>query len=150
MAERSIYIIGSLRNPKISDVAKAIRAAGFDAFDDWYAAGPHADDCWRDYERQRGRRYVEALQGLASKHVFEFDRQHLERVDMGLLVLPAGKSGHLELGFLIGRGKPSFILLDQAQDHEEFRYDVMYRFATGVYETIDDVIAAMERVKGKL
>ena len=39
-----LYVIGSLRNPAVPQVAKRLREAGFLVFDDWYAAGPEADD----------------------------------------------------------------------------------------------------------
>jgi hypothetical protein len=130
-----IYLIGSLRNPEIPNIANKLREAGHDVFDDWYAAGPEADDSWRDYERDRGRNYLEALHGLAAGHVFEFDRLHLERADCVVLALPAGKSGHLELGWSLGRGKRGYILLDSPD-----RWDVMYQFADGVHESVDDLI----------
>jgi len=44
---------------------------------------------------------------------------------MGVLMLPAGRSGHLELGQIMGDRKPGFILLDEDYD----RWDVMYRKA---------------------
>ncbi|KKL16494.1 hypothetical protein LCGC14_2494950, partial [marine sediment metagenome] len=69
-----------------------------------------------------------ALDGWAGKHVFEFDKFHIDRADFGILILPAGKSGHLELGYMIGCGKPGFILLDKPD-----RWDVMYQFATGIF-----------------
>lgn len=140
----TIYIIGSLRNPAIPEVAEYFRANGFDPFDDWHAAGPHADDCWRDYERGRGRTYIEALEGYAAKHVFEFDKEHLDRCDMALLVMPAGKSAHLELGYVIGNGKPGFILLDDSHNDPEFRYDVMLQFAAGVFTSKE---VAVDRIK---
>lgn len=131
-----IYLIGSLRNPDVPKVAASLRAAGIEVFDDWYAAGPDADDRWRDYEIGRGRTYIEALDGLAANHVFDFDRCHLQQCDAALLVLPAGKSGHLELGYVIGRGKRGYILLDSPD-----RWDVMYRFATKVTTDVQDIIA---------
>ena len=54
-----------------------------------------------------------------------------------MLVLPAGKSGHLEAGYLIGQGKPVYILLAG----EPERFDVMYNFAAGVYTSLDELIA---------
>ena len=121
-----IYLIGSLQNPQVPEIANEIRkATGEEVFDDWYAAGPEADDYWRDYEKSRGRSYKEGLQGLAARHVFDFDLQHLNRSTRGVLILPAGRSGHLELGYIIGQGKPGYILLDNPD-----RWDVMYRFAT--------------------
>ena len=107
-----IYLIGSLRNPIIPEIGNALRKSGFEVFDDWFAGGPEADDAWKRYEQERGHTYQEALGGLAAQHVFEYDFYHLNRANMGVLVLPAGKSGHLELGYLRGLQKPIFILLD--------------------------------------
>jgi hypothetical protein len=122
----SIYLIGSLRNDKIPEIAKAFREGGIEVFDDWYAAGPEADDYWKSYETSRGRTYKEALEGYAAGHVFDFDFHHLNRVDGGVLVLPAGKSAHIEFGYLRGLGKPAYVLFpgEPAED----RWDVMYRF----------------------
>jgi len=47
---KSIYIIGSLRNPEIPKFANELQAQGFEAFADWYSPGPQADDFWRDYQ----------------------------------------------------------------------------------------------------
>lgn len=121
-----IYLIGSLRNPEIPKIANTIRAKGFEVFDDWFAAGEKADDSWRDYEKQRGHSYKEALAGYAAKHVFAFDKLHLNRCDGAVLVMPAGKSGHLELGYVSGIGKPAWVLFDSVPE----RYDVMTQFAT--------------------
>lgn len=136
-----IYLIGSLRNPKVPEVANALRKEGYEVFDDWYAAGPEADDKWRDYEKGRGHSYKEALDGYAARHVFEYDHFHLNRALAGALILPAGKSGHLELGYLIGQGKPGFILVDDPE-----RWDVMYKFAT-VCHTWEELLENLSRVK---
>jgi hypothetical protein len=139
---KSIYLIGSLRNPEIPKIGGRLREFGFDVFDDWFAAGEIADDRWKDYEVARGRSYKEALDGYAARHVFEFDLFHLNRCDAALLVLPAGKSGHLELGYVIGSGKPGFILPDNPD-----RWDCMYQFCrlTGgkVIESLDEMRDAL-------
>lgn len=131
-----IYLIGSLRNPEVLVIAGKLRAKGFEVFDDWYAAGPEADDKWKEYEIERGHSYVEALDGYPAEHVFSFDLHHLDRSEATLLVLPAGRSGHLELGYSIGKGKPGYILLDTPD-----RWDVMYKFATKVTTELDEIIA---------
>jgi hypothetical protein len=131
-----IYLIGSLRNPRIPVIAAELRAAGHDVFDDWYSAGETADDSWRDYERARGHTLIKALQGYAAQHVFSFDKYHLQRCDAAVLAMPAGKSAHLELGWVLGQGKPGYILLDSDPD----RYDVMLAFATAVVSTVDQLL----------
>ncbi len=139
-----IYLIGSLRNIMIPGIAARIRTLGFDVFDDWYAAGPEADDYWQKYEKERNHDFAEALAGHAAKHVFEYDRHHLDDCSIGVLVLPAGKSGHLEAGYLIGQGKPVYILLDQEPD----RYDVMYKFANGIFTTELGLFNELQRRHG--
>ena len=135
-----IYLIGSLRNPKIPEIGNALRGKGWEVFDDWMGAGPEADDCLYAYEQQRGHNFKQALKGWAARHIFEFDKKHLDRARACVLVLPAGKSGHLEFGYMIGRGKPGYILLDK----EPERIDVMYQFATGIAYTVDELIEAIK------
>ena len=60
-----IYLIGSLRNPEVPVLGRRLREVGFDVFDDWFAAGPIADDSWQDYEKGRGRSYNDALKSFA-------------------------------------------------------------------------------------
>ena len=141
MISECIYLIGSLRNPRIPVLAEDLRSRGWEVFDDWHAAGPEADDHWQRYEEARGHDYITALAGYAANHVWAYDKAHLDRASRGVLVLPAGKSGHLELGYMIGQGKPGYILLDK----EPERYDVMYRFADAVCETDDELFKALER-----
>lgn len=136
-----VYVMGSLRNPEVPLVANELRDCGLRVFDDWYAAGPEADDYWQAYERDRSRSYVEALAGAHAQDVYEFDRRHLDESQAAVLVAPAGKSAHLELGYVIGQGKPGFILLEE----EPERYDVMYNFATAVVTDVNDLADAIWR-----
>lgn len=126
---KSVYIIGSLRNPNIVQLGNKLRELGYDVFDDWMAAGPEADDYWQKYETARGRSYAQALKGLSVDHVFQFDKKHLAEADIAILLMPAGKSGHLELGWALGKGKLGYILFDK----EPERWDAMYLFASGVF-----------------
>jgi hypothetical protein len=132
-----IYLIGSLRNTDVRNVAWDLRRAGHEVFDDWHTAGPEADDIWQTYEKERGRSYTEALAGSFATHAFEYDAANICRADAGVLIMPAGKSAHLELGFMLGLGKLGYILLP---DGEPERWDLMYKFADGVFYNLDDLI----------
>lgn len=134
-----VYLVGSLRNPKVATTAQVLRAAGYEVFDDWLAPGPHCDAWWQRYERHRGRTYLEALRGYHVRHVYEFDKYHLDRADIGVLVMPAGKSAHMELGYLKGRGKRTFVLLDR----EPRRWDVMYLLHDGVFLDLGALLVAL-------
>ena len=130
-----IYLIGSLRDKRIPEIANEIREkTGHEVFDDWFAPGPRADDYWKEYETARGRSYKEALKGYAATHIFAFDKHHLDTSNIGILILPSGKSCHLEAGY-IAKDKPLYILMDKPD-----RYDVMYQFATGIAFSMEELI----------
>lgn len=132
---KTVYLIGSLRNPSVPVIAEHIRhATGFTVYDDWYGAGPEADDKWQQYENGRKRSYRDALAGEAAQHIFKFDKRLIDSSDAVILVLPAGKSGHLEFGYARGVGKCAVILLDG----EPERFDVMYNFAHLVTSELDE------------
>ena len=143
--DMTFYLIGSLRNPNIPTIANQLEAAtGFEIFADWYAPGPNADLHWKEYEKARGRTYNEALQGWAAKHIFEFDKFHLDRADGAILILPCGVSGHLEAGYM-AKTKPVYALMDQ-EDHE--RWDVMRQFSTVCF-SMDELSTKLIQSKPK-
>lgn len=117
-----------------------LRRLGFDVFDDWYAAGEKADDSWCEYEQARGHTFSEALRGHTAQHIFKFDLQHLSSSDIGVLLMPAGKSGHIEAGFLAGNNKPVYVLLPE----EPERFDVMYAFFTEVFNEKRELLSALK------
>ena len=136
---KTVYLIGSMRNQKIPTLAIELRNHGYEVFDDWFAPGPEADDYWQTYAKQRGQTYKEALHDWHAAHVYEFDKYHLDRSDAAVLAMPAGRSGHMELGYMVGKGKPAFVLFEEEPD----RYDIMYNLATGVAFNMDELLQMM-------
>lgn len=135
-----IYLIGSLRNPEVPIIGKYLRDhTGEEIFDDWFAAGPIADDSWQQFEESRNIHYKNALQGYPARHVFDFDYYHLNRADAAVLVLPAGKSAHLEFGYIRGQDKPGWILFDKVPE----RWDVMYQFATDIHFYKEELLTSI-------
>ena len=137
-----IYLLGSLRNPKVPVLGNELRKRGFIVFDDWYAAGDKADDHWQDYEEGRGRDFGAALRdGRSAAHVFNYDLYNMAASDLIVMLMPCGKSGHLEFGYARGEGRPGFIYFDGG---EPDRWDVMYKFATEIAFTLDQLLAHLE------
>jgi hypothetical protein len=136
---RRIYVIGSLRNTEVPRLANALRANGHYVFDEWYSPGPEADEYWQRYEQQRGLGFVQALQEPHAWNVLNFDKRNIDSCDTCVLLMPAGKSGHMELGYAIGTGKQGHILLNG----EPERWDVMYRFAHGVHYDVNQLLEAL-------
>ena len=140
---KKVYIIGALKNPIVPEFTNALVEAGFDAFSEWYTPGPEADQYLLDYAKRRGWSYKRALNSYAAEHIFSFDYKHLQSADLAVMLMPCGKSGHLELGWHLGQGKPGFILFDS----EPERFDLMYRFATDIFFNQQDLLNALQRFK---
>ena len=143
MGVKSVYIIGALKNRNVMTLAQEIRKLGFDVFDDWITPGPLADQYLLKYEKQRGHNYHEALNGRAANHIFEFDYNWLLKCDIAILLMKAGKSAHLELGFIRGLGKPGYVLFPK----EPARFDLMYKLASGVYCDKKKLFKELRRLK---
>ena len=139
---RSIYLIGSLRNEQVPIVGDRLRAEGYDVFDQWYSAGKIADDSFKEYFQGRGISYPEALKSYAARHIFSFDKRHLDRCDSAVLVCPAGRSGHLELGYMVGLGKKTYVLIDEVTAND--RWDIMLQFADKVTFSMEELVESLQ------
>jgi hypothetical protein len=70
---------------------------------------------------------------------FNVDKERLNWADTAVMVLPAGRSCHMEFGYMRGQHKNCHILMTQEPD----RYDLMYRFAHGIWCNMDDLAQAL-------
>lgn len=134
-----VYLIGALKNRTIIELANSIRELGYDVFDDWISPGEEADEKWQAYEAQRGRSYLEAINGHHADTVFNYDLKHLIEADIAVLVMPCGKSGHLEFGWCAGEGKQCYVLFNE----EPERYDIMYRFADDIFMSSKELLSVL-------
>jgi ketol-acid reductoisomerase len=129
-----------MRNPRIPLIDNALSAEGFTVFSDWYSPGKNADEEWQAYAKIKGQTYKQALDSPHAWNVFNFDKHHLDKASTAVLVAPAGKSAHIELGYIRGQGKPAFIYMES----EPERYDVMARFATGVCVSFEELVEELK------
>lgn len=145
-----VYLVGSLKDPDFPNVAKALREAGFDVFDDWRGGGHDGDHRWRMYEmHERGRNYVEALEAPFAVNNFDFDKKHLDWCEVAVAVckpnhLP-GRSATSELTYVRwGRGKQTYILLNG----EPEEWDLMLPLtAHAFFYKVEDLIAKLKEDK---
>jgi len=71
---------------------------------------------------------------------FDADFGAMRRADTFVLVLPCGKSAHLELGWAVGAGKRTAILLEDPVEPE-----LMYRMVDFMTSHMDELIDWVER-----
>ena len=138
-----IYIASSWRCPHYRPVLEVLRAAGFDCYDfqnpesafSWSQIDPN----WKSWST---REYIGHLAHPLAKKGFCNDSSAMILADACVLVLPSGRSAHLEAGWFIGQSKPTVVLiLDKATEPE-----LMYLAATRICTSIDEMIAVFREM----
>lgn len=126
-----IYVASSWRCPIFRSVINGLKSAGIEHYDfqhdgaafDW----SDVDRTWDSQAHERNRYTMREMGRLMrhplSKRGFAADSRALRHATATLLVLPCGKSAHLELGYSIGRGIPTAVLSLETEEPE-----LMYSF----------------------
>jgi hypothetical protein len=105
-----------------------IRAEGHEVYDfrnpEPGDNGFHWSEIDPDWQTWIPKQYIEALDHPLAVDGFGKDHAAMEWADTFVLVLPCGRSAHLELGWACGAGKRTAILLD-----DTFEPELMYKEA---------------------
>jgi len=114
-----VYVASSWRNTMQPAVIYILRAAGIDHYD--FRNPPNgAGFGWEEVmpgyvagsESVRPKDYLRAIHHPRAVEGFDADFAAMEKADTFVLVLPCGRSAHLELGWAVGAGKRTAILLE--------------------------------------
>jgi len=128
-----IYVASSWRNEHQPQVVRELREAGFEVYDFREKRGPR----WGEGPSWGATEFRPGLLTLEATEKFWLDMDALITSDAGVLVLPSGRSAHLEAGHLIGASRPLVIYIPEGVTIEP---ELMYRMATAVCGTISEVI----------
>lgn len=116
---RKIYVASSWRNNRQQEVVEQLRLSGHEVYDFKNPApGNHGfswseiDPNWKDWTEEQ---YRNALAHPIAQAGFHFDFEAMQWADTFVLVLPCGRSAHLELGWACGMGKQTLVLLDKME-----------------------------------
>lgn len=147
-----VYVASSWRNPVQPAVVATLTAAGIDCYDfrnppeatgfSWREVRPGYDGTVHATElRVKGAdwepadRYLEMIEHPRAREGFASEFAAMERADTFVLVLPCGKSAHLELGWAVGAGKRTAILLEDPIEPE-----LMYRMCDYLAPSLFDLL----------
>lgn len=117
--KRKIYVASSWKNQQQAWVVMALRDAGHEVYD--FKNPPHGntgfhwsqiDPNWKNWTEDE---YRDALEHPLAVAGFNSDMEAMEWADTFVLILPCGRSAHLELGWAVGKGKETYILLDKME-----------------------------------
>lgn len=129
-----IYVASSWRNIMHVGVCAALRSAGIDHYD--FKADGFS---WKEVSLPQPCSFDEYRRGIAHPRAIEgFDRDMaaLDKADCTVLVMPCGRSAHLELGYAIGKGQRTAVLYEQ----EPFEPDLMHKAADFHTDSLFDLL----------
>lgn len=134
-----IYVASSWRNPYQPSVVEALRAVGHEVYDFRNPAPGNDGFRWTEVESAPKPWSGETLRTALSHPVavagFNSDMEALRACDACVLVLPCGRSAHLELGWAVGAGKFTSVLM-LGPDEPELMYAMVDDLSTSIYEAI--------------
>jgi hypothetical protein len=140
---RRIYLASSWRNLAQPDAVILLRDAGHEVYDfrnppngagfGWEEI--HAD--WLDWDTAE---YVAALEHSRAKEGYAADMGAMKWADTFILLLPCGRSAHLEAGWAVGSGRSLYIVHPDGEEPE-----LMAKMATAIVATVGKVIELLER-----
>lgn len=135
-----VYVASSWRNPYHQGVCAILAAAGIDHYDfrnppngagfGWEELGQPILDGLVDRDDYRKMlEHPRAIEGFGA------DFAAMEKADTFVLVLPCGKSAHLELGWAVGAGKRTAILLE-----DPIQPELMYRMVDHLSPSVHELL----------
>jgi hypothetical protein len=139
-----IYAASSWRNTHQPQVVQALRDAGHEVYD---FRNPRPGDNgfrWVDidpnHQHWTPAAFCEALQHPIAEASFQSDWGGMEWADVGVLILPCGRSAHLEAGYFVGAAKYLFILIPPGVQIEP---ELMYLMSDRICLSLDELIARL-------
>ncbi len=133
-----IYLASSWRNiERVKVAATYLRGNGFEVYDfteaDNQGAAFHWTDIDPEWKSWTPEAFREKLWHPIADRGFNRDFDELQRCDALVLLLPCNRSAHLELGYAIGAGKPTVVVLADGEP------ELMYRAVGHVALDLDEV-----------
>lgn len=138
-----IYVASSWRNAYQPGVVEMLRAAGHGVYDfrnpepgnqgfHWSTIDPQ----WKEWTPEQ---YRNALTEGVAVSGYRLDYNAMERSECCVLVLPSGRSAHIEAGHMKGCGKRLVIFLPPG---EPFEPELMYKVADRICISLAEVVQA--------
>ncbi len=142
-----IYVASSWRNPHQPGAVARLRMAGHSVYDFRNPPNGVPGFAWSELDPEWQSWTAEQYRTLLTTHPtaalgYQNDMRGMEWADTCVLLLPCGRSAHLEAGWFAGRGKRLLIL---TQDGEE--PELMALMAHGICVSLDEVLMELAEHK---
>lgn len=140
-----LYVASSWRNKYQPTVVERLRQEGFDPYDfrvprhgEAGFAWSQVDPNWKEWSTEE---YRKALKHPTAEYGFNNDLTSMKSADAFVLVLPSGRSAHLEAGWAIGQGVPTAIYMPESVEPE-----LMYKLAEIICIGMDELLVWLKDI----
>lgn len=117
-----VYVASSWRNLDHPGLVQHIRELGIEAYDFRHPAPGDDGFAWDEIDPEwmswTPEQFIAALEHPRAVEGFSKDFAAMMRADTFVLILPCGRSAHLELGWAVGAGKRTAIYLNGSHEPE--------------------------------
>lgn len=142
-----VYVASSWRNEIQPTVVEVIRSIGHEVYDfknpyegdigfAWKETRPDSDKWSKGVDSEHMSSYLEALKHPLAKKGFALDMSALATCEACVLVLPSGNSAHLEMGYCVARGVPTYVYCGPGF---VIQPELMYKMCTKIITRIDEL-----------
>ncbi len=141
-----VYVASSWRNNLQPKVVRQLRDGGHEVYDFRNPSkGFHWSEIDPDWQAWTPEKFKASLLHPLARGGYASDILGLQWCDAAVLVVPqtCGRSSHLELGYAIGAGKRSVILLSDGEP------ELMYGMADTICTSISGVLVALDGQGGE-
>lgn len=143
MTSRRIYLASSWRCQDQPRVVVLLREAGHEVYDFRNPAPGNTGFAWSaidpDWLGWEPKAFAKLLWHPVARAGFTLDKAALDWCDTCVLLLPCGRSAHLEAGYAAGQGKLTIFYLSP----DRFEPELMYLLGHGCVTTDDELLSAL-------
>lgn len=137
-----IYLASSWRNAEQPGIVRTLRDFGHEVYDFRNPPNEITGFAWSEldsnWKNWTAAEYRENLKKPRAQEGFTNDFAGMTWADTGILLLPSGRSAHLELGWMCGQGKRTIVLTKDGEEPE-----LMALIATHICISIDELLVLL-------
>lgn len=151
-----VYVASSWRNDHQPVVVRALREAGVDCYDfrnpaegehgfSWKECGPKGKSDDRGYvhgDMWEPSEIVQTLEHPVARRGFGLDFGAMRRSRACVLVMPCGRSAHIEAGYFVGAARPVHVLLTGPAE-PELMWRMAYESGGAIHVDLASVVEAL-------
>ena len=141
-----IYTASSWKNKYYSAIVEELQASGHEVYDFRKAISTKGSGVafnWEqidpNWESWTPEQFEAGLNHKLAVNAFESDYYGMLNAEACVLILPCGKSAHIEAGFMKGMGKKLYLVMP-----EKDRPELTYSIANGIFSNVKQLLEVIK------